>query len=69
MVYSVMSHYTMLYKYGKRNRPYYFYYSFLYFGIVFNFTFSLLALVRYAMIRANSIVKFFSATHFVDFVT
>ena len=47
----------MLYKYGKRNKPYYFYHSFLYFGIAFNFTISPLALVGYAMIIANSIVK------------
>jgi len=55
-----MSHYTMLYKYGKSTREFlgpfnfYFLFSFLYFGGVFNETIMELALVGYEMITANS---------------
>ena len=62
----VMSHYTMLYKYGKRTRNYLrrflclFYFSFLFFflgGGVFNKTIILIALVGYEMISQLSATR------------
>ena len=53
-----MSHYTILYEYGKRTRDFlgaflFFKFSLLYFGGVFNKTIIPLALVGYEMIIAN----------------
>ena len=56
-----MSRYTILYEYGKRTRDFFlkaflffFKFSLLYFGDVFNKTIVPLALVGYEMIIANS---------------
>ena len=61
-----MSHYTILYKYGKRTRDFFwaflllFQSSFLYFGIDFNKTIIPLALVGYEMIIANEAPRWLS---------
>ena len=57
-----MSHYTMIYKNGKRMRDFWavmflLWSSFLYFGGVFNKTIIPLALVGYEMIIANSALR------------